>query len=283
MKTVKKPILSVIMLFFAVFLIDFSLLPNLLSTSVYAEGEISTDEPTSQDTPNTPETPENPNTPDTPDTPNTPETPPIDEPTTDDSGSQWSGEITDPANQNQSSKELVVTEITTTVTPPAGADSAYVEIRTSSGGSSQYYNQSNNYSQPGNQPDSQSETATTTEESADNNIITTIEKNPETSTVVKYIIDLSDILASYENDSAKAVSKANIEVPKTQSATNNHLNDVLKTCLIILTSIGIITAINTIIWASDNLSKLNQAEKLYQAAKTKESQQKRAKITRRAY
>lgn len=106
-----------------------------------------------------------------------------------------------------------------------------------------------------------------------------IEETPEQIPVrVEYIIDLSDILASYE-------VTPKVEVPKTVSPNPINLETIRKTCLSIFIFTGIIGFLSLSVWAGIKLNKLskeNRAKRLYEEARQKSKEVKKIKITRRA-
>lgn len=181
-----------------------------------------------------------------------------------DSGNEWSGEITDPANTHTDEpstpakpaqkSEIVIVNTTTTVTPPQKTATQTV-VNTQS---------EENTEEP------KEEIPEETKEEPQEEI-------KEEAPRVEYIIDLSDIIASYEDNT--------IEIPKTSMTEKTDLETIRKTCLSIFIFTGIIGFSSLAIWAGirlNKLNKLNHAKKLYEEALEKSKEVKKIKITRRA-
>lgn len=209
-------------------------------------------------TPTTPATPTTPTTPTTPATPNTPST------------TVNAGDYTHPTSNSTSyttasttstsAPELIITRIVTNVTSP---------------------NQTTTYQSPiTSAPEPEVTEETTTEEPTTTQTITDI--TPE-KRIVEYIIDLSDILASYENDQK-------IEIPKTATKNTSvkdapDLEVIRRICLSIFILTGIAGFSSLAIWSVIKIKELNEqnrTKKLYEEAKQKSQATKKIKITRRA-
>ena len=99
-----------------------------------------------------------------------------------------------------------------------------------------------------------------------------VEPEVEEPAKVEYFIDLSDIIASYQDNTPK------ITVPET---TINQ-KTISKTSIITLIAANILFFTALSIWAGTKAHKITKFEKIYQEALTKSHQVKKAKITRAA-
>ena len=181
----------------------------------------------------------------------------------DDSGSEWSGEITDsPKPQPQPTPTPQPT--------PQPQPQPQPQPTTPSYNTQRVVTPTSTTSETPETPEPTKEVLEPIEE-----ITEPIEETP---VQVDYIIDLSDILTSYEAEEA-------VEIPKTTAPHPTDLETIRKTCLSIFIFTGIISFLSLSIWAGiklNKLAKINRTKKLYEEAKNKSREIKKIKITRRA-
>ena len=181
-----------------------------------------------------------------------------------DSGEEWGGDIVDPTPAPHPTP-------TPTPTPTPGPQPTPVPTSETT------------YSTPATARNTTKTTTTevTTDDTPENipeetlseEITTNTEPEIPVEPQIEYFIDLSDILASYGENTSK------ITIPETKEAKTQNLS---KTSIIALVSANILFFATLSIWAGLKAHKITKFEKIYKEALTKSHQVKKAKITRAA-